>query len=66
MIHRQMPTPIDTHGGWGISHAISLRHSWIWPQPPLVKYDKDGINAVGICVYFFNHKPFYERKTTFP
>ena len=36
---------IDTIS-WGLGHIpLSLRLRGIWPQPPLVKYVKDGING---------------------
>ena len=50
-----MPTPIDTVSvvfhEWG-PYPTKLQAEWDMPQPPQVKYIREGINVVGICVYF--------------
>ena len=53
-----MPTPIDTVSyvfhEWGLGqYPTKPRSEWDVPQSPLVKYIRDGIDVVGICVYFF-------------
>ena len=53
-----MPTSIDTVSDifleWGLGpYPMKLQTEWDMAQPPRVKYFRDGINVVGICIYFF-------------
>ena len=52
-----MPTPIDTVSDvfheWGLGpYLMKPQAEWDMPQPPQLKYVRDGINVVGICIYF--------------
>ena len=57
--------PIDTVSDvfheWGLG-SQKPQTDWDAPQPPRLKYVRDGIIVIGICV---NLKPFNEGKTTF-